>query len=245
MTDQQKPAAAEARDHIRRAIKATLSTTGHKGEPDIAGWPAASLVTVAAAWDGSPILLLSTLAHHTQNVLKDSRACLLFDSTAGYVNPQQGPRVGVIGHLKPTKDPGLQRRFLARHPHAALYAGFGDFQFYKMTVEKFHFVGGFARALWISKRKTTVAPKDCRDLADAEESILDHMNTDHREALMLYGTKLLGRRGKHWELVAVDPEGLDLRCGNGLHRLPFDQLVTDAHACRKALVALAAKARAV
>ncbi len=244
MAERRKPAAVEARQIVRGAIKATLATIGNPDEKPVAGWPAASMVTVATAMDGSPILMLSTLSHHTQNLLADSRATLFYDATAGYKNPQQGPRVGVMGRIKPTKAKDLQRRFLAKHPRAALYAGFGDFRFYKMTVEKYHFVGGFARALWINKAKTTLPKAAWVDLAEAEEGIIDHMNADHAEALMLYGTKLLGKRGKHWEMVSVDPEGMDLRCGDNVHRLVFDEPVTDANACRKALVSLVSRARA-
>jgi putative heme iron utilization protein len=45
-------------------------------------------------------------------------------------------------------------------------------------------------------------------------------------------------------MVSVDPEGMDLRCGDTLHRLVFDEPVTDANACHKALVSMASKARA-
>ena len=64
------------------------------------------------------------------------------------------------------------------------------------------------------------------------------MNTDHREALRLYGTVLLGRRGKHWSMVGIDPDGLDLRCGHTIHRLDFGAPVDSAETCREVLVAL-------
>jgi len=242
MTDKVKPAATVARQLVRSARKAILCTTADQ-KKGIEGWPVGSLVTIATAWDGSPILLLSTLAHHTQNLMHDPRASLLVDGTEGYLNPQQGPRVGVMGLIKPTRDKGLYRRFLARHPSASVYADFGDFQFYKMRVERYHYVAGFARALWVSRKKTVLKRKDWVNIAASEEDILEHMNSDHREALRLYGTKILGYTGKHWNMIALDPEGMDLRCGNSLHRLEFDSLVIDAHDCRRALISLAAKAK--
>ncbi len=232
-----------ARRLIRSCNKAVFSTLGNPEKSDIAGWPATSLVTVAAAWDGSPVLMLSELAHHTQNILSDSRASLLFDATTGYANPQEGPRVSVVGRLQKTKDKALHARFLAYHPRAALYAGFADFAFYKMKVERFHLVGGFARAFWIKKSKAVLAKKDWAEIAEHEQGVLDHMNADHADALALYGTKLLGKKGKYWTMIGCDPEGCDLRCGNQIHRLNFDAMATDIGGIRRVLVDLVAVAR--
>ena len=149
-------AADEARRLIRIGRKGVLATNGSNQEKHAPGWPSSSLVTYATAWDGSPLFLLSTLSHHTQNAMRDSRVSLLVDGTDRHINPQEGPRVSVVGHLRLENDTRLHRRFLAKHVRAKLYAGFSDFQFFKLTVEKFHYVGGFARALWISKKKAVL-----------------------------------------------------------------------------------------
>ena len=236
-------AADEARRLIRICRKGVLATNGSNQEKYAPGWPSSSLVTYATAWDGSPLFLLSTLSHHTQNAMRDSRVSLLVDGTDRHINPQEGPRVSVVGHLKLENDTRLHRRFLAKHARAKLYAGFSDFQFYKLTVEKLHYVGGFARALWISKKKAVLPKSAWQDIAVSEESILRHMNSDHQQTIGLYGTKLLKKQGRHWSLIGVDPEGLDLMCGQGVHRLPFDSSVADAEQCRKMLVRLAKQAR--
>ena len=69
------------------------------------------------------------------------------------------------------------------------------------------------------------------------------MNSDHAAAVANYGTRLLGKRGKHWRMIGLDPEGCDLACGNGVHRLDFKTLVSDAGAMRGQLVSLAAEAK--
>ena len=112
-----------------------------------------------------------------------------------------------------------------------------------MKVERFHFVGGFARARWIAARAAALPTKMCTEIARHEEGILAHMNGDHREALALYGTRLLGARGTRFELVALDPEGFDLRCGRMLKRIEFAEPVATLADVRKALVALAERAR--
>jgi|TARA_B100000315_G_scaffold259197_1_gene314167 hypothetical protein len=232
-----------SRQIIRSARKAYLNTLANPADNSFAGWPSSSMVTTVTAWDCSPVLMLSDIAYHAQNIQADARSAILFDGTAGYANPQEGPRVSVVGRLKKTHDKRLHARFLNRHPRASLYAGFGDFNFYKMSVEKFHFVGGFARAAWINKRKALLAKAEWADIADSEPDIIAHMNADHADALRLYGNKLLGKRGKHWRLIGIDPEGCDLVCGQNIHRLNFAANCTSASEVRKRLVELAAQAR--
>ncbi len=232
-----------SRQIIRSARKAFLNTIANPSDSAFAGWPSSSMVTVVAAWDGAPVLMLSDIAYHAQNIKADARCALLFDGTQNYVNSQEGPRVSVVGRLKKTTDKKLHYRFLNRHPSARLYAEFGDFNFYKMNVEKFHFVGGFARAIWVNKRKALLAKADWSEIAASEQGIIEHMNTDHADALRLYGTKLLKKRGQHWQMIGIDPEGCDLKCGKSLHRLNFEEINTSSAKIRATLVDLVARAK--
>ena len=238
----QKSLGTEARRHIRRALKAALATVGSAQEPAVEGWPANALVTVAAGCDGSPILLLSTLAHHTRNILADPRASLLIEATEGFANPQAGPRVSVTGRIARSDDPALARRFLARHPAAKMYAGFGDFAFYRMAVERLHYIGGFARARWIERADAMF--DDAGEIADAEQDILAHMNADHGAAVLLYAQRLLKLRVKRAELIAVDPEGFDLRTGRTVRRVDFPTPAKTLDQIRAVFVALVQQARA-
>ena len=240
----QKTLGTEARGLIRRAMKAALATTGSPQDAPTEGWPANALVTVACAPDGSPILLLSTLAHHTRNILADPRASLLIEATDRFANPQAGPRVAAMGRVSRTDDPSFARRFLARHPAALAYAAFGDFAFYRMDVARFHFVGGFARARWIAKDDAVLGDADCGDIAAAEEAILAHMNGDHAETLLLYAQHVFKTRASRVRLIAVDPEGFDLRCGRAIRRIDFPQQLKSVDQIRAAFVSLAQQARA-
>lgn len=235
---------AEARGLLRRALKAALATMGSPAEPASEGWPSNALVTVAAMADGSPILLLSTLAHHTRNILADSRASLLIEATDAFANPQAGPRVSVMGRIAPSDDPLLARRFLARHPAARAYAGFGDFAFYRLEVTRLHYVGGFARARWIEREHAVLDPTACHAIAAAEEDILNHMNADHAETVALYAQRILKMKAKRVRLIAVDPEGFDLRAGRTVCRIDFPQPVESLDQIRAAFVVLAQQARA-
>ena len=247
MADKPKPGVARSNKHdraffahssrrlIRRARAATLSTALKSGD----GWPYGSLVTIAFDYDLSPIMLFSTLSDHTRNLAVDSRASLLFEETSRLKNPQTGPRVSVLGRIKKTTDKGHVRRFIARQPEAAFYAGFGDFTFYRMTIHRVHFVGGFAKAMWFNAPDILSDAKAAAAVARAEKRVLAHMNEDHPDAIDHYANGLLGRRGRGWRMTGIDPDGADLRLGGRVARLEFDQPVTSRKAIREELVRLA------
>src|ERR1700719_1060604 len=100
------------------------------------GHPFASLVNVATEVDGSPLILVSRLSTHTANLEVDGRASLLLAST-GKGDPLGPPRLTLLRSFKQiARDapelPRIRRRFLARHPKSELYAGFGDFSFWRL-----------------------------------------------------------------------------------------------------------------
>src|SRR6185437_2650559 len=89
-----------ARRLVRGADRGTLATA-------LEGWPYASLVLVATAPDGAPLLLLSTLARHTANIAAEPRVSLLVDGTAGLADPLTGPRASLLGRAERIEDPAL------------------------------------------------------------------------------------------------------------------------------------------
>jgi len=228
------------RDLVRGLDRAALATAL---PVESGAWPYASLVLVAADHDLSPILLLSDLAEHTKAIAANGRVSLLFDGTQGLDQPLAGPRVTLIGRAARTDDERLGRRFLARHPDAAMYAGFKDFHFYRVAMERAHLVGGFGKIRWLSAPELMIAPPPA-GLAEGEEGIVSHMNEDHADAVQLYAGKLLGLAGSNWRMTGIDAEGIDLRQGGRVARLAFDAPLRAANEARKVLVALVAKARA-
>jgi heme iron utilization protein len=114
------------------------------------GAPYASLVNVASD-GGEPILLLSRLAWHTQNILADNRACLLISADAEGKDPLEGPRVSLIGRLCSIERKLAEARYFTIHPKARSYARFADFNFYKLNVEKAHYVAGFGQIVTMER----------------------------------------------------------------------------------------------
>jgi hypothetical protein len=231
----------DVRDLIRRCDRAALATSL---PGDGAAWPYASLVLVAVDHDLSPILLMSDLAEHSKAIATDSRVALLFDGTAGLAQPLTGPRLTLMGRAAKTDDDRLKRRFLRHHPDAALYAGFGDFHVYRVTLERTHLVGGFGKIRWIAPSQLLAVPP-LAELAEGEEGIVAHMNQDHAEAVQLYAERLLSLPGTGWTMTGIDREGIDLRQGGNVARLAFDQPLDATNQARQILVALVQRARAV
>ena len=233
-----KPPDQWSRAIMRRALKASLATIDHE-----TGTPYASLVTVAMHAGGAPLTLVSTLARHTKNLLNDPHATLLFDETGGCGDPLEGARVSVSGIMERTEDPKARARFLNRHPSAAGYADFEDFAFYALRGEGAHFVGGFGRINDLTAEELKTDVSDAAALLEEEMDIVEHMNTDHADAVQLYATKLLGARQGEWRFVSCDPEGCDLVSGETGLRLDFPHRVTTPQEARNTLVELARRAR--
>jgi putative heme iron utilization protein len=82
-----------------------------------------------------------------------------------------------------------------------------------------------------------------RDLLEIEASAVAHMNDDHADAVALYATKLLAAAAGPWRVTGLDPDGLDLACGDAVLRLEFSQRVTGAGQLREILADLAKQAR--
>ena len=241
--DPTEDAAGSARRILRSVPMAALATLAR----DRDGAPYASLVACALGQDATPVLLLSELSDHTRNLHADARASLLFDNTAGLAERMAGERLTLTGRLVPVGDdarPALRARYLARHPGASRYEGFGDFAYWAMRVEQAHLIGGFARAFRLAGGDLVAAPAASAALGEAEAGIVEHMNSEHGDAIDVYANHLAERGGRGWRLTGVDRDGIDLRRGGETARITFDDPVDDPAAAREALIALVARARA-
>jgi len=212
------------------------------------GHPFSSLVNVATDTDGSPLILVSRLSSHTANIEADPRASVLLAST-GKGDPLAHPRLTVLGTFaKLERDSAdgkrAARRFLARHPKSQLYAGFGDFAFWRLTVVSAHLNGGFARAADLKASDIITDLSGAEEMIELEESAVEHMNADHPDAIRLYATKLLGEADGVWQVTGVDPDGLDLALGDRTARMPFAARVVSGLVLRKTLAECGARARA-
>jgi hypothetical protein len=231
--------AASGRALMRRAFKGSLATIQGGS-----GYPYASLITLATDPAGAPVFLISKLARHTTNLAKDSRASIMIEETGALADPLQGARLTLYGRAEPTTEEAVRRRFLARHPEAAVYVDFPDFGFWRLGVEGAHYIGGFGRIFDLEPGDLLLPLAGAESVLEAEPGIVAHMNEDHEDALELYATALGDAGPGPWRMVGIDPEGFDIVLGAETRRILFAQKVATPAEARTELVRLAAEARA-
>ena len=207
------------------------------------GDPYCSLVNVATAADGAPLMLLSTLAIHTKNLLADQRVSLMLDERKDG-DPLEGARVMLMGSCSKNADSSAASSYLRRHPEAEMFAGFGDFAFYRIDIARAHLVAGFGRIVDLKPAHILTDVSDASALLEAEGDAIAHMNAGHAEACRLYATRLLGAPDGDWRCAGIDPEGIELQNGRVALRLFFPQRVTAPGPLRAMLKQLAEEARA-
>ncbi|WP_417686232.1 HugZ family protein [Roseibium sp.] len=241
----------ETDDEARRLARGLLRSARFGSiaalEPE-SGHPIASRVAVCPDMDGTPVILISNLSGHTAALNGDPRCSLLLGEP-GKGDPLAHPRVTLFCHAEKLERGGeahhrMRRRYLARHPKAELYVDFGDFAFFRLKVERASLNGGFARAYSLAESDLILPADAWVRLADWEPGAVEHMNEDHADAVKLYAEVLAGKPEGNWRLIAIDPEGLDLKAGDELARLWFGSTLSEPEKLRPALVDLAKQARA-
>jgi putative heme iron utilization protein len=203
-------------------------------------------VNVASNPDGSPILFISRLALHTKNILADRRVSLMLDERAEG-DPLEGARIMLLGRAEDVALDDMEmvrQRYLNAHPSAEAFVDFKDFSFFIIRATNVHLVAGFGRIVDLAPEQFLTPVLDARPLLEAEQGAIAHINADHRDAVNLYATKLLGAEGADWRCTGCDPAGIDLAAGRLVLRLDFPERVTGPEALRKMLVRLAEEARA-
>jgi putative heme iron utilization protein len=216
----------------RRLLRATrtgsLATSGRHGQPFV------SLVTPAAAPDGSVLLLLSNLAEHTRHLRADPRCAVLVAGAPAEVNPQTAPRLTVTGLASPHDDPVLKTRYLAIHPYASLYADFGDFRLWRVQPAGGLLVSGFGRAARLRDADLSPDPAAAAALLAEEPAIIARCNQDHPDAL----ARIAGEKGP-WRMVTADADGCDLALEERVLRIHWTVPVASAQDVQRELIRLA------
>src|SRR5271165_3985103 len=221
-----------------------LSTLSRK-QP---GFPFGSVMPYGLDEQGRPIFLISTMAMHTQNLQADSRASLLVTQPDASGDPLGASRVTVMGNVLTIPAPEVaeaRRLYLERYVNSKYWVNFEDFSFYRMEVLDVYYVGGFGVMGWVQASDYDVAQPD--PLADAAAGIIDHMNADHKDALILLAKTFVGIEGLEAAMTAVDRLGFHVRLktSDGMKgaRIAFLREVRNPAEARKVLVEMVQQAR--
>jgi putative heme iron utilization protein len=159
-------------------------------------------------------------------------------------DPLTGSRLTLTGKARKSDSPTARRRFLARHPSAEGYAGFADFAFYTLEIERGHYIGGFGRIVDLAPAALMTDVADAGALIQGEPDIVAHMNSDHLDAVALYATELANCAPGDWQMCGIDPLGADLLHRTNAARIDFPDRVRTPTKAREMLVALVRQARA-
>src|SRR5208283_5998158 len=178
-----EPSFAErARTLMHSSRIGSLSTLSRK-QP---GFPFGSLMPYALDDQGRPIFRVRTRAMHTQNLQADPRASLFVTEPAASGDPLGSSRVTLIGSVVRIPEPELAAArtvYLTRYPDSKYWVDFDDFFFYRMDVLDAYYVGGFGVMGWVAASEYSQAESDPLD--EHESDIMQHMNADHKDALIL------------------------------------------------------------
>ncbi len=217
---------------------------------DPEGYPYGSVANYALDDGGAPLFFLSLMAEHTQNAIRDPRASLLVaEPVPEGADPLASGRATLLGLLSKVSErarPAVRERYLEANPAAAYYVDFGDFAFYRLDVGTVRYVGGYGRMSWVEGAAYARAEPD--PLAGAAADIIEHMNTDHAEAQVVFCRHLAGRPDTtQASMCAVDRYGFEMVAtgpgGRSAVRLGFPEPCSSPEDVRRAMVAMVAKTR--
>ncbi len=240
-----EPSFAErARTLVYMARIGSLSTLSRK-QP---GFPFGSVMPYGLDDHGRPIFLISTMAMHTQNLQADARASLLVTQEDSDGEPLGASRVTLLGNVLPVPNNELaevRKLYLERHANSKYWVDFEDFSFYRMDVMDIYYVGGFGVMGWVSAPEYIRSQPD--PLAESRAEIIQHMNADHKDALVLLAGKFAGIESQEATMTTVDRLGFQVRVKtqDGMRgaRIAFLREVSNPAETRKVLVEMVQQAR--
>jgi putative heme iron utilization protein len=239
-----EPSFAErARTLLYVGLIGTLSTLSRK-QP---GYPFGSVMPYGLDQRGRPIFLISTMAMHTQNLLANPHASLLVTQPDASGDPLGSARVTLLGNVLAIPEaemPEARELYLKRYANSSYWVDFEDFSFYRMDVVDVYYVGGFGVMGWVSAVEYDRAQHD--PLADSVAAIVQHMNADHKDALVLLARAFARIESQEATMTAVDRLGFHLRLktqeGMRGTRIAFLREVGNPDETRKVLIEMVQQA---
>ncbi|VVP77320.1 hypothetical protein PS910_01623 [Pseudomonas fluorescens] len=222
-----------ARELLLKEYRGVLSTHS-KSMP---GYPFGSVVPYCLDAQGQPLILISRIAQHTHNLQKDAKCSMLVGEREAE-DVQAVGRLTVMAEAHKLAEEGVieaaAQRYYRYFPEAADYHHAHDFDFWVLQPVRHRYIGGFGAIHWLDQ--VTLANPFA---GKAEASMIEHMNSDHANAIAHY-VKLSGLADTpSAQLVGIDSEGMHLRIGQGVYWLPFPSICNTPTQVREALVLLA------
>lgn len=134
-------------DLVKGGTIATLSS-------DYKGTPFGTPAPYAIDSEGRPVIFLSNLAIHTKNITKNSN-CSIMVLKEDKDDPFNSARVTFVGKIVKVGDKEraeYKKLFLAKQKSSEPFINFGDFNFYRLDIERIFYVGGFGDIQWVNPK---------------------------------------------------------------------------------------------
>ena len=132
--------------HEKAAIVATMDNKD----------PYLSIMPYVLDKDGNPVVLISDLAEHTQNIKDNPKACFCMakpDKEGSIFNGSRATLRGKMVKILNDQAKEVRKTYLAAFPEAKDWVDFGDFNFYKLEVDSIYFIGGFGKIDYLNMDK--------------------------------------------------------------------------------------------
>ena len=241
--------ALEARQFLRSTQSGMLSTFSSK----FLGYPFGSVAPFILDHEANPIVLISTIAEHTKNIIANPKVSLLV--FAGHEDLQASARLTLMGEASQIEKTdtdstyaNLQSRYLRYLPEAASYFATHDFSFYRINISQARYIAGFGKMGWMDGSELTSSmlntPQTTHSvLAEQETSIIEHMNADHKHSMIAYCQYFHHVSAISTKMLGVDYDGFDIQAtmtDGQIETLRFSvkEPISDAQSARAALVAM-------
>ena len=206
------------------------------------GYPYGSIVSYVTDDNGEPVILISDLAEHTINARINKKASMLITESYEGGDPLGQSRLTLVGSLSIISDSNeIRETYLKVHQHASFYVDYADFNFWKLSVQECRFVGGFGHMSWVTSEDYRNAEVD--PLFENAAGIIEHMNTDHSDANLLYVQAFASLpECSEATMLGVDRYGITLRAitvdGPRMARIGFPSPLKSDEDARPAIIAL-------
>jgi heme iron utilization protein len=241
--------ALEAKQFLRSTRSGILSSFSAK----FSGYPFGSVMPFVLGHDCQPIVLISSIAEHTKNIIANPKVSLLV--FAGAEDLHANGRLTLIGEAEQLDkdDADLMARYCRYFPESAGYLAMHDFQFYRINIAQARYIAGFGKMSWMEGSEIVDLKNDEKNttIAQSESSMIVHMNADHVESMLLYCQHFHGVTPSRVVLIGVDCDGFDIEAVISnkpaddikMLRFNFEAPIFDANSARAAFSALAKTAR--
>ena len=207
------------------------------------GYPFGSYVTFITGPDRSIYIYASTLAQHTKNLFKDPKACITLSREKKDDDKQNSQRLTLMGDLEPLKDDDkdyIKNRFHTFLPESKKYSKMHDFDFYKLSLRKIRWIGGFGEIAWLkNKNWKPVSPK----WLSAEDRMIEHMNEDHGNVIYSALNAQHGKIDKKAKMIALCIDGYFIESRKKIFFISFKDICLNAKSYRDMLIVQARQYR--